>query len=116
MMTFTNEQMFNHMIVLSGLNEKGMLGYAIARNRRKLEAESKEFSEKRDELLKEFGTEVEQGRYQLVGENLSKFAEALKPYSELTAEVNVMQVSQEEFCSGNLTSSQMYALDWMVKD
>lgn len=116
MMTFTNEQMFNHMVLMSGLNEKGMLGYAIARNRRKLEAESKEYSEKRDELLKELGTEVENGRFQLVGENLLKFAEALKPYSELTTEVDVMRVSQEVFCSGNLTSSQMYALDWMVED
>lgn len=116
MMTFTNEQMFNCLVVLSGLNETGMLGYAIARNRRKLETESKEFAEKRDELLKEFGTEVNNGQFQLVGENLIKYAEALKPFSELTAEVDIMRVSQEVFCSGSLTSSQMYALDWMVED
>lgn len=116
MMTFTNEQMFNAMIVMSGLNEKGMLGYAIARNRRKFEAESKEYSEKRDELLKELGTEVETGRFQVVGENLVKYVEALKPYNELTTEVDIMKVSPDVFCSGNLTSSQMYALDWMVED
>lgn len=116
MMTFTNEQMLNIITLLSQLNEKGMLGYAISKNRRLITNECKEYAEKRDELLKEFGTDMGNGQFRLVGENLEKFAEAIKPFAELTAEINVMTVSQDVFCSGNLTSQQMFALDWMVKE
>lgn len=115
-MTFSNEEMLNNLSVLSKLDEKGMLGYAIAYNRRKLTDECKEYAEKRDEFLKEFGTDVGNGQYQLVGENTVKFIEAIQPYSELTSDVSVRKVSQEVFCSGNLTSQQMFALDWMVEE
>lgn len=115
-MKLTNEQMLNGISVLSKLEEKGMLGFAIARNRKKLTEECKEYAEKRDELLKEFGTDIGNGQYQLVPEKIGDFLAALKPYSELEVEVAVMTVSQDVFCSGSLTSSQMFALDWMVEE
>lgn len=115
-MTFTNEQMLNNLIILSRLDEKGMLGYAISKNRRLFLNECKEYADKRDELLREFGTDMGNGEFQLVGDAREKFAEAIKPYSELECEVAVMKVSEDVFCSGNLTSQQMFALDWMVKE
>ena len=115
-MILNNAQMLESVLVLSQLEEKGMLGYAIARNRQKLTAEVQEYSKKRDELLKEYGTDVGDGKFQLMPENASRFFEALRPYSELTADVPVMQIEPEVFYSGNLTSSQMFTLEWMVKD
>lgn len=114
-MKMTNEQMFTSLITLTTLEEKGMLGFAIARNRKKLTEECKEYAEKRDELLKEFGTDVGNGQYQLPNDKVKDFLEALKPYGELEFDVAVMTVSQDVFCSGNLTSSQMFTLDWMVE-
>lgn len=115
-MILNNAQMLESVIVLSRVEEKGMLGYAIARNRQKLIPEVQEYSKKRDELLKEYGTDIGNGQFQLVPENATRFYEELQPYSDLTVDVPVMRVSPEVFCSGNLTSSQMFALEWMVKD
>ena len=114
-MKMTNEQMFNSLVILSKLEETGMLGFAIARNRKKLTEECKEYAEKRDELLKKYGTDVGNGQYQLTNDMAADFAEELMPYAELEFDVSVMTVSQDVFCSGSLTSSQMFALDWMVE-
>ena len=67
-MNLTNEQMLNSLIVLSQADEKGMLGYAIARNRQKLMAEVQDYSKKRDELLAEYGTNIGEGKFQLLPE------------------------------------------------
>lgn len=115
-MIMNNKQMFDSLEVLSMAEEKGMLGYAIARNRQKLLSEIQEYSKKRDELLKEHGTDVGNGKFQLQPDQAERFFEALKPYDELEVDVPIMQVTLEVFCSGNLTSSQMFTLDWMVKD
>ena len=115
-MVFTNEEAMTSLLVLSQLEEKGMLGYAIARNRQKLADEVQQYSAKRDDLLKEYGKDKGNGQFELERINAARFYEALRPYSELTFEVPVMQITPEVFCSGNLTSSQMFVLNWMVKD
>lgn len=115
-MTMTNEQMYDRMLVLSELRETGRLGYAIARNRRKIESEVTEYSKIRSDALAKYGELIEgTNRYHLAGEGLNKYNEELSQYKDITCEVDVMQVSLDEFCSGNLNSDQMYALDWMVK-
>lgn len=115
-MTLTNAQMFDSLLVLNQAEEKGVLGFAIAKNRRKLAEEVKEYAAKRDELLKEYGVEQEAGRYQIPAEKVPAFSAALRPYAEMTADVAVHRVSVEDFCSGSLTSTQMQVLEWMVKE
>lgn len=114
-MKMTNEQMFNSLVILSKLEETGMLGFAIARNRKKLTEECKEYAEKRDELLRKFGTDAGNGQFSLTNDKAADFHEELRPYAELEFDVAVMTVSPDVFCSGSLTSSQMFALDWMVE-
>lgn len=115
-MIFNNAQMFESVSVFSRVEETGLLGYAISVNRRRMIAEVQEYSRKRDELLAKFGTDIGEGRFQLLPEGAARFYEALQPYSELTVDIPVMQVTTDVFCGGNLTSSQMYVLGWMVKD
>ena len=115
-MILNNAQIFESVMVLSKAEEKGMLGYAIARNRQKLIPEIQEYSKKRDELLKQYGTDIGNGQFQLMPENAAKFYEELRPYSELTVDVPVMQVTLDVFCSGDLTSSAMETLNWMVEE
>lgn len=115
-MILNNKVMLESVTVLSQCEEKGMLGYAIMRNRQKLTAEVLDYSRKRDELLREYGTDIGNGKFQLMPENAARFFEALQPYSDLTVDVPVMQVDPEVFYGGNLTSSQMFALNWMVKE
>ena len=115
-MKMTNAQMFESLAVLSQAEEKGVLGFAIARNRRKLADELTEYLAKRDELLAEYGIGDGAGKFTLSPEAAQKFSAALRPYAEMTADVVIHQVAPEDFCSGNLTSSQMYTLEWMVKE
>ena len=115
-MKMTNAQMFDSLVVLNQAEEKGVLGFAIAQNRRKLGEELREYSQKRDELLKEYGTDEGDGRFTITADKVPAFSAALRPYAEMTADVAVRQVSEEDFCSGNLTSSQMAVLEWMVKE
>ena len=115
-MKLTNAQMFDSLLVLNQVEEKGVLGFAIAQNRRKLSEELKEYSQKRDELLKEYGTDEGDGRFTITTEKVPAFSMALRPFAEMTTDVAVRQVSEEDFCSGSLTSSQMMVLEWMVKE
>lgn len=114
-MKMTNEKMYNSLTILSSLKENGKLGYAIARNRRKIEAEIIEYSKIRGEALAKYGSLIEDtNQYRLSGENLAKYNEEMAQYKDIECEIDVMQVSLDEFLSGNLDSNQMYALDWMV--
>lgn len=115
-MKLTYAQMFDSVQVLNQVEEKGVLGFAIARNRRILSAELREYAQKRDELLAEYGTDEGNGRFTIPVEKVPAFSEALRPYAEMTADVAVIQVDAEAFCGGNLTSSQMFVLEWMVRE
>ena len=116
-MKMTNEQMLDSVSSLhEAKDEKGLLGYAIAVNLRRLRTEVGEYSKTRDELLGKYGTDAGGGRFNLTPEAAQAFREALRPFAEIETEVAVMQVTPEVFYSGNLTSAQMYALAWMVKE
>lgn len=119
-MLLTNAQMFNSITALhQAKDEKGLLGYAVAVNLRKLSdaAELKEFAAKRDELLELHGEKTENdGQYIFPGGSFAAFQEDLRPFEELTADLAVMQVAPEVFYGGDLTSAQMFTLAWMVKE
>lgn len=115
-MILSNAQMYESALVLSQAEEKGVLGFAIAQNRRKLAEEVKEYAAKRDELLREYGTDEGDGRFTITAEKVPAFSAALRPFAEMTTDVNVRQVTEADFCSGSLTSSQMLVLAWMVKE
>ena len=115
-MKMTYAQLFDSFQVLNQVEEKGVLGFAIARNRRILSSELREYAQKRDELLQEYGTDEGGGRFTIPVEKVPAFSEALRPYAEMAADVAIVQVDEEAFCGGNLTSSQMFVLEWMVKE
>lgn len=116
-MILTNAQIYDSIPVLAqAKDEKGLLGYAVAVNLRRLTAEVVEYSHKRDELLAEYGTDAGGGKYNLTAEGAAAFYEALQPFAQIEADVAVLQVAPEVFYGGNLTSGQMYALSWMAKE
>lgn len=118
-MLMTNQNIMDSVQVLSqATQEKGLLGYAIAVNTRKLTdlPEMEAYSKKRDELLAEYGEDAGDGRYNFTAEAAAAFREALQPYADIETDVQVMQVTPEVFYSGGLTSAQMFALNWMVKE
>lgn len=114
-MKLTNAQILESVQILTKAEEKGLLGFVIAQNRRKLLNEVEDYSVKRDEILQKHGTDLGDGRFTIKAENLAAFEAELRPYAEMEVDVSVVQVEPEVFCGGNLTSSQMFALGWMVK-
>ena len=118
-MILSNTKMFDSIPVLQQASgETGLLGYAVAVNLRKLSTtpELLEDSRKRDELLAQYGTDAGCGKYNLTTEGAAAFYEALEPFGQIEAEVAALQVAPEVFYGGGLTSGQMYALAWMVKE
>lgn len=118
-MKMTNAQMFDSIPVLQQASgETGLLGYAVSVNLRKLSTvpELVEYSSKRDELLAQHGTDAGGGKFNLTAEEAAAFYKALQPFGQIETEVAVMQVVPEVFYGGSLTSGQMFALAWMVKE
>ena len=116
-MILTNAQIYDSIPVLAqAKDEKGLLGYAIAVNLRKLSTETVEYSRKHDELLAEYGTDAGGNKYNLTAEGAAAFYKALEPFAQIETDVAVLQVEPAVFYGGNLTSGQMYALAWMVKE
>lgn len=114
-MKMTNKQMAESLEALSSVKESGKLGYAIARNRRKIEHEVVEYAKVKQSAIEKYGDfNEESGTYNIVGDNYRKYMAELSQYDNIETEVDVMKVSLDEFLAGNLDSNQMYALDWMV--
>lgn len=116
-MLLTNAKILDSIPVLAqAAEEKGLLGYAVMVNLRKLRTEVAEYSQKRDELLEEHGTAAGEGKYNLTPDAAAAFHKALEPFAILEVEVAVMQVPVEVFYGGGLTAAQMDVLSWMVKE
>lgn len=116
-MILTNAKIFDSIPVLTqAREEKGLLGYAVMVNLRKLSAEVNEYNEKRNELLAKHGTDLGDGRYDLTPEQQAAFFAELRPFADLEVEVAVRQVPEDAFYGGGLTAWQMDALSWMVKE
>lgn len=114
-MKFTNGNAFQNMITLQQMSEQGVLGYAIAKNRRKLENELKEYLEKREELFEKYG-QREGDQWRIGPDDVPAFLKEMGEYDAVEFEFDPTTVTEEAFCAGTLTSDQMYQLDWMVRE
>ena len=107
----TNGEAFQILTVLASANETGRLGYAIAKQRRLIEAELKEFIDIRNKAISDHmdgDTMTEDGAAAANAE--------IAEYIDLPCEFRVVTVPEDVFVGGTLTSDQMYILDFMVED
>jgi len=114
-MKLKNRDALVSILVLKNTKETGKLGFAIAKNARKLSEELVEYNNIRDGLLEKYGKDDGYGEFTLTKDNLARLNEELEQYSEIEIDFEPMTVDEETFYGGNLTSDQMYALMWMVK-
>ena len=114
-MTINNGKAYQYLNKLGSLSETGRLGLAIAKNRRRLEEELKEYIQERDNLIYEYGEQNENGSYVVAQEEVDEFFGRLREFDEMEFEFLPQTVDEETFCSGGLTSEDMYSLDWMLK-
>ena len=115
-MKITNLEALTFVQTAGVLKESGKLGFAIAKNMRKLADELVEYDQKRGEIIQKYGIPEGDNRYRFTEENAKKFYEEMEEYDAMEFEFQPTTVSEEVFCSGGLTSDQMYALMWMVEN
>lgn len=115
-MKMTNSEAYASLGILQKLKERGILGFAIAKNMRKLADELQEYDSKRNECIRKYGTQLEGDRYQFSTGAAEKYYAEMEPYDRIAFEFEPTTISEEVFCSGSLTSDQMYALMWMVEN
>jgi len=123
-MLLTNAEMKSYLDILNKYpNAENMLGYAIARNIRALEAATIEYDEAYNRLVKKYGSaEIgdngeKTGRFGLSvsSPEFKKFKAELLPYSIIKHEVKITKAPYAETI-GVLKTSEILELDWMLED
>ena len=115
-MKLTYGEAFQSLGILGTLKESGKLGFAIAKNARKISEELVEYNAKRDELIQKYGNDLGEGRFGFTPDKAAEFNKEIRQYDEMDFEVTPTTVTEDEFTKGSLTSDQMYQLMWMVDE
>ena len=117
-MKLTNKQMDDYFQRLSTISEKtrGKLGYAIARNLRKLSEELVEYQNLKDKTITKYGVADEDGVSKILigSEEYEKFLEDMKEFMDIQHDVQLFFVSEEEVINSDLNGKEMLAIDFMV--
>lgn len=103
------------------LNLRDKIGYAAARNYRRIMDSLTEYLSVKNGLIEKYGAagESENGRNIFVIEpsspNFRKFLDELAPFEGIEHEVELMTVPAEE-AIGSLTGNEILEIDWMLED
>lgn len=110
-METTNGKAFEILLTLAALEETGRLGYAIAKQRRVIETELKEFIEIRNRAIMTHMAGGEMSEDGAAAAN-AEIAEVI----DMPCVFAVYTIPEDVFTSGGLTAQQMYQLDFMVEE
>lgn len=119
-MEMTNIEMLNKLTYLQSISSKvtGRFAYAVARNIRKIADECQDFIKIKDDLVRKYGTQTEDGNFviQQNSESYSKFMDELKVYTDLQCDVDIYSVDEEVLWKSSLNADEMLMIEFMVKD
>lgn len=112
-----NSEMDNRIQSLTPLLEHAdMVGYAAARNYRRLQDQNQEYQDQKAELIKKYGKE-EDGQF-FINSSLpgwDEFLEELVPYMALEHEVEIYQIPMKE-AMGKITGREIIENEWMFTE
>ena len=105
------------------LERRDIIGYAAARNTRILCNELKEYTERKDELVRKYGKPDldadgnPTGSISLAFDSpeFAKFAEEIEQYATIEHSPNLMLIDYEK-AIGILSGAEILELDWMFKE
>lgn len=119
-MKITNIDMSIHLNSLNSISSKvtGKLGYAVARNIRKLSNELIEFENIRQEHIRKYGKENEDGDYVIKKdtEEFNKFVADMSEFANIAHDVDIFMIDDEDLIKSSLTADEMMMLDFMIKE
>lgn len=99
------------------MEEKGVVGLKIARNKRMIDDELREYYEFKQELFKKYGEERD-GQLMISkdSKNIDQFLAELKPLDEQEVDFDFRKITEDELAGSNLTARQMALIwDYMVE-
>lgn len=119
-MKITNVQMAQYLTSLQSISNKvkGKLGYAVARNIRKISNELTEYNNIRDEYICKYGTKNENGEY-VIHQNTEAFNLFLTDMQEfacISHDVDIYTVDAEEFEKSDLTAEEIINVDFIINE
>lgn len=118
-MTMTNAAMFNRLNYLQSISSKvtGRLAYAVARNIRKISNECQEFIKIKDDFVRKYGTQTEDGNFvvQQNSDHYNKFMDELKIYTDIQHDVDIYTIDEKELWESDLNADEMLMIEFMVK-
>ena len=119
-MKLTNIQMDNYLQSMKRISEKvtGKFAYEVARNMRKISEELVEYQNLKDKAIFKYGQQNEDGSASIkVGsEAYEKFLEEMRDYAEISHDVPIQMITQEELLSSTLNANEILTIDFMVSD
>ena len=94
----------------------GKLAYALSKTRSKMTKYVVDFEEKRDELIRKYGTEDESGTISIAPgtEEYQKFINEMVPISQEVVEIDIHQISKEEFDEANYYCKEANVRDYEI--
>lgn len=98
------------------LEQSGMIGYAAARNYRRLKDQLIEYTQRKEDLIRKYGIQ-EGGQYSIMPAhaNFPAFEQELVPFATMEHEVEIMTRPMSE-AAGVLTGKQIVDIWWMLDD
>lgn len=123
-MKIKNLEMDNYVLNLTAIKQKGYrfpirVAYAIERNIRILKEACQEYTEKKEEIIRRFGTKNEDGTISLTTENkdgLEALKEMVAEIGTIEHEVDIFQLGLEDFGNAAVDMSDMDILMFMIKE
>ena len=116
-MKMNNATLMELINVLNKFNEcDGKLSYAIHKTKRKMMAEFEDFESVRNQLILKYGTEDENGNYtiQQGTDAYKKYLDEIIPVSQDVVDIDVYQITQEEFDNSNYYNEKATTRDYDV--
>ena len=118
---FKMEQLINSLKPF--LDRTDIIGYAAARNSRRLSDQTVEYFMKRDELIMKYGKRELDGNHKETGRsvlnqtdpNFSRFVDEITPIGEIEHEVDIYKVPFEKAID-NLSGTELLSIDWMFEE
>ncbi len=116
--TFSNFEGDRYLQCLTDCGDStGKLGYAIAKNKRKISAELTEYTDKKNEAIKTHGKDLGDGRIGVTSaDELIAVNNDLKDIGQEEITVDILTVDEKELEDSGLTAKQMEGLFWMINE
>lgn len=103
------------------IDDTGLLGYACARNYRRLADATVEYSAIKNDAIRQFGREVlnEAGAVTAYtiepgSDGFESFKKRVEPFDDIECEVDIMTIPPSEVI-GKMTGRESLEIDWMIE-